>query len=117
MIGVLVCGLHLPPDYVMDRMGWYEIRAYLKYMHYNHKDDWEQTRWLGNLFINANSKRRYDLDETIPFYWENMDDDGKKKSNEPTEVEMKNAFHNAQKMGEILKKQTDMKSVTLKDFK
>lgn len=60
----------MSPEYVLDKMKWYEAIQYLKYRYLRSREDWEQTRWYGNLYINAHSKRKYDLQETISFPWE-----------------------------------------------
>lgn len=81
-------------------MKWYEAIEYLKYGYLSDKEGWEQTRWYGNLFINANSKRKFSLEETIEFPWEK---EHVKITKEQIEAERKAAEAEAQHIMELLK--------------
>ena len=41
LYSMLVLRYHYPPEYVLDKMQMYEIRAVLNYEYYAHKDNWE----------------------------------------------------------------------------
>jgi hypothetical protein len=45
----LVLRLNYPPDYVLDKMEMYEIKAVMDYEYYAHKDGWEQARLVAYL--------------------------------------------------------------------
>ena len=64
--------LHYPPDYVLDRMEWYEIEAVIKYQHYANIDDWEQTRLIAYVIAQTNSKKRLKLEDIIKFPWDSQ---------------------------------------------
>lgn len=69
--------MHFPPDYVLDRMEWYEINAALKYQHYTFKEDWEQARLIAYVMAQVNSKKRLKIEDIIKFPWDkenNIDD-------------------------------------------
>ena len=46
MYAILTLSMKFPPDYVLDRMGMYEVRTAFKYQYYSVKDDWEQARLI-----------------------------------------------------------------------
>lgn len=68
---MLVLRHHLNPEYVLDKMEMYEIRALLKYEHYSHKDEWEQARMIAYMIAQTNSKKRLTYQDITKFYWEN----------------------------------------------
>lgn len=80
-------------------MKWYEATQYLRYGYLRNKDSWEQARWQGNLFINANSKRKFSLDETIAFPWEK---ETVRKTREQVEAERREAEREAQRIQAII---------------
>lgn len=82
-------------------MKWYEAIQYLKYKYLKSKEDWQQTRWYGNLYINAHSKRKFTLEETIEFPWEK--EEKPKLTKEQVEAERKIAEAEAQRVTEMLK--------------
>lgn len=83
-------------------MKWYEAIAFMQYKYLKAKDSWEQTRWYGNLFINANSKRKFTLDETIAFPWEK---EQVKITKEQVEAERAAAVKEANRILSIINKQ------------
>ena len=98
---MLIIGLKLPPDYVLDKMQWYEAYAYYEYGYLTDKNTWEQTRWLGNLYINAHSKSRVDLEDTIKFPW---DTEKKAMTQEDVEAERQAAQKEVEHVRNLLKK-------------
>lgn len=68
---MLVLRHHLNPEYVLDKMEMYEIRALLNYEYYSHKDEWEQARMIAHMIAQTNSKKRLTYQDITKFYWEN----------------------------------------------
>lgn len=62
--------LGFPPDYVLDKMEWYEVNAALKYQHYAIKDGWEQARLIYSIIYNANTKHPKKMNDLFSFTWE-----------------------------------------------
>lgn len=60
----------LAPDYVLDKIEWYEISALMKYQYYCMKDNWEQARLIAFMIAQTNSKHKLKLQDIIPFTWE-----------------------------------------------
>lgn len=72
--------LHYPPNYVLDEMEWYEIRAAMKYQHYAYKDLWEANRLPAYLTAQVNARKgsEIELTDIVCFPWEdkpNKEDD------------------------------------------
>ena len=61
---------NFPPDYVLDKMEWYEINSILKYKYYASQNQWEQTRILYSIIYNTNAKHPKPIDEMWRFPWE-----------------------------------------------
>lgn len=72
---MLVLRHHLNPEYVLDKMEMYEIRALLNYEYYSHKDEWEQARMIAYMIAQTNSKKRLTYQDITKFYWENEEDE------------------------------------------
>ena len=70
MYAILTLQFGLSPDYVLDRMQWYEINALLKYGYYSVKDGWEQARLISYLIAQTNSTKKLSMNDIIKFYWE-----------------------------------------------
>lgn len=60
----------LSPEYVLDKIEWYEINALMKYQYYSIKDNWEQARLIAFMIAQTNSKRKLKLQDIVPFVWE-----------------------------------------------
>ena len=67
--------MHYPPEYVLDKMEWYEINSAMKYQHYSVKDGWEQARLIAYMVAQVNSKRTLKMDEILPLPWEKEDEE------------------------------------------
>lgn len=67
---MLVLKHHLSPEYVLDKMEMYEIKALLNYEYYSKKDDWEQARLISYIIAQVNSKKKLKFDDITTFYWE-----------------------------------------------
>lgn len=70
----------LSPDYVLDKIEWYEINSLMKYQYYAIKDNWEQARLIAFLIAQTNSKRKLKLQDIVPFLW---DDEEEIEDNKP----------------------------------
>ena len=67
---MLTLQLHLPPEYVMDKMEFFEIRALMKHQHYAHKDSWEQARMVAYIIAQVNSKKKLKPTDVMEFDWD-----------------------------------------------
>ncbi len=70
MFSILVLQCGLQPDYVLDKIEWYEINALLKYSYYKYKDGWEQSRLIAYMIAQTNSTQKLTVDDIMHFYWE-----------------------------------------------
>ena len=70
--------MHYPPEYVLDRMEWYEIDAALEYQYYAYRETWEQARFIGFVLAQTNSKKRLKIEDIIKFPWDS--------ENQPQEI-------------------------------
>ena len=61
---------HIPPQYVLDEMAMYEVKALLDYEYYSHKDDWEQARMIAWMIAQVNSRKKLSTEDITKFYWE-----------------------------------------------
>lgn len=62
-------------NYVLDKMMMFEALNFLKFGYLREKETWEQTRWMGNLYLNSMSKQKVELKDTIKFTWEESEDE------------------------------------------
>ena len=80
MYAILVMQLHYPPNYVLDEMEMYEVRAAIKYGYYAYKDIWEANRLTAYIVAQTNAKHHIELTDIVEFPWEkkkDKDDDTK----------------------------------------
>lgn len=80
MFAILTLKLGIAPDYVLDRMQMYEVRALMEYQHYKSQEEWEQTRLLAYIQAQCNTKKKLKLADIIKFPWENENGNGKHKA-------------------------------------
>lgn len=67
--------MHYPPEYVLDKMEWYEIDAALEYQYYSYRESWEQARLVAYMLAQVNSpKKRLKLEDIIKFPWDNKEE-------------------------------------------
>lgn len=95
----MVLKFGINPDYVLNKMAFYEINALFKYSYYKNQEDWEQTRMLG--FINAKCQgaKNIKLDTLISFPWENQNKNNIQVSNKKmTDEDFKRLHKKAQMM-------------------
>lgn len=77
----------LSPEYVLDKIEWYEINALMKYQYYAIKDNWEQARLISYLIAQTNSKRKLKLQNIVPFTWEEDEETEDNKPITKSEIE------------------------------
>ena len=71
---MLTLKLHFPPNYVLDQMEFYEIRAIMKYEYLAHSESWEQARLVAYMIAKVNSsKKNLKMTDILKFPWENSD--------------------------------------------
>ncbi len=87
LYAILTQQMGYAPDYVLDKMQWYEINAAMKYQHYSIKDGWEQARLVAYMVAQVNSKHTLQMDEIVKFPWEDEDDEPSKTSITKEEIE------------------------------
>ena len=62
------CGVQ--PDYVLDRMNFYEIEALLENLWMKNKESWEQTRVQAYITAQTQSTKKIDMNDMMSFPWE-----------------------------------------------
>lgn len=77
----------LSPDYVLDKIEWYEINSLMKYQYYSIKDNWEQARLIAFMIAQTNSKKRLKLQDIVPFTWEEDEENEDEKPITKSEIE------------------------------
>lgn len=66
----------------MDKMELSEVTSLMKYQHYAHLDEWEQSRLISLTIGQVNSKKRLKATDIIEFSWDRSKHDNKAVSNE-----------------------------------
>lgn len=59
-----------PPEYVLDKMRMYEVRAVLEYGYLKDQEGWEQTRLVGYIQAQCNSSKKLKPTDIVKFPWE-----------------------------------------------
>ena len=77
------CGVQ--PDYVLDRMNFYEIEALLDNLWMKNKESWEQTRVQAYITAQTQSTKKLDPKELMSFPWEKKVE---KVEDTPEDIEM-----------------------------
>lgn len=70
---MLILELKLSPEYVLDKMEIYEVKAFIKYKYFIYKEAWEQTRMLSYIIAACNSTKKLKITDIIKFPWDNTD--------------------------------------------
>lgn len=65
---MLQCGVQ--PDYVLDRMNFYEIETLLENLWMKNKESWEQTRIQAYITAQTQSTKKIDMNDMMSFPWE-----------------------------------------------
>ena len=77
------CGVQ--PDYVLDRMKFYEIEALIENLWMKNKESWEQTRVQAYITAQTQSTKKIDMNDIMSFPWEKKVE---KVEDTPEEIEM-----------------------------
>ena len=77
------CGVQ--PDYVLDRMKFYEIEALIENLWMKNKESWEQTRVQAYITAQTQSTKKIDMNDIMSFPWEKKVE---KVDDTPEEIEM-----------------------------
>ena len=77
------CGVQ--PDYVLDRMNFYEIEALLENLWMKNKESWEQTRIQAYITAQTQSTKKIDMNDMMSFPWEKKVE---KVEDTPEDIEM-----------------------------
>lgn len=77
------CGVQ--PDYVLDRMNFYEIEALLENLWMKNKESWEQTRVQAYITAQTQSTKKIDMNDMMSFPWEKKVE---KVEDTPEDIEM-----------------------------
>lgn len=75
LYAILTLRLHYPPEYVLDKMELYEVKAVMEYEYLSYKDSWEQSRLIAYMIAQTNSTKRLKLTDILKFQWEKEDAD------------------------------------------
>lgn len=66
----MVIELGLAPDYVLDRMEYYEIEALMEFRYLKEKSSWEQVRELAYITAQVNSSKTITPETIMKFPWD-----------------------------------------------
>ena len=77
------CGVQ--PDYVLDRMNFYEIEALLDNLWMKNEEAWEQTRVQAYITAQTQSTKKIDMNDMMSFPWEKKVE---KVEDTPEDIEM-----------------------------
>lgn len=80
---MLQCGVQ--PDYVLDRMNFYEIETLLENLWMKNKESWEQTRVQAYITAQTQSTKKIDMNDMMSFPWEKKVE---KVEDTPEDIEM-----------------------------
>ena len=80
---MLQCGVQ--PDYVLDRMKFYEIEALIENLWMKNKESWEQTRVQAYITAQTQSTKKIDMNDMMSFPWEKKVE---KVEDTPEDIEM-----------------------------
>lgn len=73
------------PDYVLDRMKFYEIEALIENIWMKNKESWEQTRVQAYITAQTQSTKKIDMNDMMSFPWEKKVE---KVEDTPEEIDM-----------------------------
>lgn len=72
MYSILVLECGIAPDYVLDRMEFYEIETLLENKWRKDKESWEQARLQAYFTAQCQSTKEIDPKKIIPFPWDRV---------------------------------------------
>ena len=69
----------LQPDYVLDHIQIYELKALMDFGYLKNKEDWEQTRFQSCILANCYSTKKLKTTDIVKFSWEEKEQQRKKE--------------------------------------
>lgn len=100
MYAYLVLYLGLNPEYVMDKMEFYEIAALMNYSHQKHRVEYECARLNAYITAQCNSRKKLKPTDICEFEWEK--DQNKKaikvQQKAPDKKDVQNLLRNAREI-------------------
>lgn len=60
----------LSPEYVLDKIQSYEIKALSDFSYLKNKEDWEQTRFQSWVLANCHSSKKLNTTDIVKFSWD-----------------------------------------------
>lgn len=70
MFALFTLGFGLAPDYVLDRMEIYEMKALLKYSYHKNREMWESQRLVGWCAAFPHLKKKIKQQDIAKFPWD-----------------------------------------------
>lgn len=70
MYAILVLQCRFSPEYVLDKMEWYEVGAALQFLHYSNRTEWEQSRMMAYVTAQVQSTKKLKPEDIIKFPWD-----------------------------------------------
>lgn len=92
LYSTLVAGAGISPDYVLDRMQWYEVETLLEGYDLRQRDGWEKVRTLAVASLQSNSAKRLKAQKVFPLPWDKQTSKQKGKSVDKPSDEYINQF-------------------------
>lgn len=81
MFAILTLKYGIAPDYVLDKMQTYEVKAIMEFGYYKDQENWEQTRLISYINAQCHSNKKLKPADIVKFPWE--DEKGKKRKSTP----------------------------------
>lgn len=69
----------LQPDYVLDHIQTYELKALMDFGYLRNKEDWEQTRFQSYVTAQCQSTKKLQATDIMKFPWEEKEQQSKKE--------------------------------------
>ena len=70
MYALIVLEAGIAPDYFLDSMQMYEVKAVLENLQYKNKTSWEQARMIAYVIAQCNSTKKLKPTDIMQFSWD-----------------------------------------------
>lgn len=94
----LTLDLGLAPDYVLDRMEFYEVSALMEYAHMRHKEAWERARLIAYTTAQVQSSKKLKLSDICSFSWDKEEETASGDNTPMTQEELDATFAQMERM-------------------
>ncbi len=84
---ILVLDAGIPPEYVLDKMAFYEVDAILEKLYYRHRESWDQTRFISYVMAQSHSTKRIKPADLVKFPWDKDQDEPANSSINQEDIE------------------------------